>query len=123
MTLSAYYIYLIGYNNININNICLLENPDYWLNIINKGDIVILDPPYDILNNENKHYLYNFDREEQEKLCIFINKLINKNVKVITFNGNTLFIKDLYKNFNFKLIESKTSLNKQKPYKELLIYN
>jgi DNA adenine methylase len=110
-------------NNININNICLLENPDYWLNIINKGDIVILDPPYDILNNENKHYLYNFDREEQEKLCIFINKLINKNVKVITFNGNTLFIKDLYKNFNFKLIESKTSLNKQKPYKELLIYN
>lgn len=110
-------------NNININNICLLENPDYWLNRINKGDIVILDPPYDILNNENKHYLYNFDREEQEKLCIFINKLINKNVKVITFNGNTLFIKDLYKNFNLKIIESKTSLNKQKPYKELLIYN
>lgn len=110
-------------NNININNICLLENPDYWLNIINKDDIVILDPPYDILNNENKHYLYNFDREDQEKLCIFINKLINKKVKVITFNGNTLFIKDLYKNFNLKIIESKTSLNKQKPYKELLIYN
>jgi DNA adenine methylase len=82
-----------------------------------------LDPPYDILSIQNNHYMNNFNREEQEKLCIFINKIKQKGVKIITFNGNTLFIKKLYRNFNINIIESKTHINKNKNYNELLIHN
>jgi DNA adenine methylase len=109
--------------NVEINNKCLLDSTDYWLNRMNKGDIVILDPPYDILSIQNNHYMNNFNREEQEKLCIFINKIKQKGVKIITFNGNTLFIKKLYRNFNINIIESKTHINKNKNYNELLIHN
>lgn len=109
--------------DIEINNKCLLDSTDYWLDRINKDDIVILDPPYDILNKQNNHYMNNLNRNEQIKLCIFINKLIKKNVKIIIFNGDTLFIRNLYKSLNIKIIESNTKINKNKYYKELLIYN
>ena len=109
--------------NIDINNFCLLDNYEYFLNKIKQNDIVILDPPYDILNKNNSHYLYNFSRYDQERLYIFINELAKKAVKLIIYNSDSLFIKKLYKNFNIEIIESKTSINLCKPYKELLIYN
>lgn len=110
-------------NNIEINNKCLLNDMDYWLQRIDEGDIVILDPPYDILYKQNNHYLYNFDRNEQIRLSVFINKLIEKKAKILLFNGDTLFIRKLYKNLNINIIESNTRINKNKYYKELLIYN
>lgn len=109
--------------NIKIDNMSLLEKEDHWFETIKENDILILDPPYDIMNVDNKHYLYNFNREQQEKLYKFINKCKNKNIKLIIFNGDTLFIRKLYKNFNQCIIESRTSMNLCKPYKELLLYN
>lgn len=109
--------------NIKISNTSLLEKEDYWFEIMKENDILILDPPYDIMNVDNKHYLYNFNREQQEILYKFINKCKNKNIKLIIFNGDTLFIRKLYKNFNKCIIESRTSINLCKPYKELLLYN
>lgn len=106
-----------------LQNKCVLNNMDYWLNRINNKDLVILDPPYDILGISNNHYKYNFNRKEQENLCVFINKLIEKKVKVLLFNGDTLFIKKLYKNLNMKTIKSNTSINRKCPYKELLFFN
>lgn len=109
--------------NIKISNTSLLEKEDYWFETMKENDILILDPPYDIMNVDNKHYLYNFNREQQELLYKFINKCKNKNIKLIIFNGDTLFIRKLYKNFNQCIIESRTSMNLCKPYKELLLYN
>lgn len=110
-------------NRIEINNLCIFSNTDYYLDQINEGDIVILDPPYDILDVQNNHYMNNFTRKEQEQLFIFVEKIIQKKGKVLIFNGNTPFIKNLYKNFKMNIIESKTHINKNKNYNELLIHN
>lgn len=109
-------------NNIEINNLDLLSSSDYWLSKINKDDLVILDPPYDSLNSSYTNYGTIFDKKCHERLYVFIDKLIHKGAKVITFNGNTSFIKDLYKEFNIEIIKSycQPSHNTKT---ELFIYN
>ncbi len=96
---------------------------DYWLDRIKENDVVLLDPPYDILDKQNNHYIKDLNRERQEKLCMFINKLVEKKVYVLLFNGNTLFIKKLYKNLNIEIIKSNTKINCNRSYNELLFYN
>lgn len=110
-------------NKIEINNKCILKDYNYYLEQINEGDVIIIDPPYDILDLQNDHYIDNFTRDDQEKLFIFIEKLLQKKAQVLIFNGNTLFIKKLYKNYNINIIESKTRINKNNCYNELLIHN
>lgn len=93
-------------NNIEICSTDILNSTDYWLERINKDDVVILDPPYDCFNSGYHNYGSIFDKKSHERLYIFIDKLINKGANVITFNGNTPFIKDLYKGFNIEIINS-----------------
>lgn len=106
-----------------INNKDVIDYMDYWLDRIKENDVVLLDPPYDILDKQNNHYIKDLNRERQEKLCMFINKLVEKKVYVLLFNGNTLFIKKLYKNLNIEIIKSNTKINCNRPYNELLFYN
>jgi len=107
----------------NINIECCDYNT--ILNIVDTNDFVYLDPPYhdtftDYTNNR-------FGNTEQIELKNFIDNLTNKGVKVMLSNSATLFIKDLYKNYNQINLTIKYSLggkyadrgNKQ----ELLITN
>lgn len=92
--------------DIEIHNLDLLSCTDFWLSRINKDDLVILDPPYDFFNNGYKNYGSTFVKKHQEELYIFIDKIIKKGAKIITFNSNTPFIRNLYKNFNIDIIHS-----------------
>lgn len=107
---------------IEINEIDVLENNDYWLNKINKKDIVILDPPYDSLNNKFNQYGSIFNKEKQEELFMFVKKIVEKGSKIIVFNNNTSFIRELYKDFNINIINSYSSLSYSNK-SEIMIYN
>lgn len=100
----------------------VLNNTKYWLERIKPNDLVIIDSPYDSINNSCNRYGFLFDKQCQEKLYIFINKLNQKGVKLICFNGNTPFIKDLYKNYNQDIINSYSNISRRNKT-ELIIYN
>lgn len=109
-------------DKIEINNHDTLSN-NYFLDKINCNDLVILDPPYDTINNTNKIYNNSsFSRYNQEQLYLFIKKLHKKGCKIIAFNNNTNYIKKLYNDFNYDIIESYNKFSR-KYKKELLIYN
>lgn len=107
--------------NVNIN----CYNYSNILELVEKNDLVYLDPPYhdtftDYTNNR-------FGENEQKKLKRFIDILTQKGVYVMLSNSATDFIKDLYKDYKQVNLTTKYSLggkgadrgNKQ----ELLILN
>lgn len=114
--------YSLFLNNVDINCNNILENTYFWINKINENDIVILDPPYHSLNNKFNNYGNIFGNEEQEKLRMFVKLLIEKGAKVIIFNNNTEFIKDLYQGLNITIINSQSSLSYSNK-SEIMIYN
>lgn len=110
-------------DNIDINNLNVLENTDYWLKRIKPGDMIILDPPYNFINNNfNNYEKTKFDVKEQEKLYNFVKDVVNKDCKILVFNNNTPFIRDLYKNFYIDIVSSKSKID-HKEKEELIIYN
>lgn len=109
-------------NNPNICDILLLEkihkslkNVDIAyseynmiLELVEKKDLVYLDPPYhdtftDYTNNK-------FGEDEQKNLKLFIDKLTQKGVYVMLSNSATDFIKDLYKDYKQINLTTKYSL-------------
>lgn len=107
---------------IETNNLDVLKNTEHWINEINQGYLVIIDPPYDYVNNTSINYGKDFRRKQQEELFMFIEKLNQKGAKLILFNNDTVFIKNLYRNYNYDIIKSYKSI-KRKYNTELLIYN
>lgn len=89
-----------------------------------KGDFVYFDPPY------HKKFTQYTDRdfryEDQVELAEFTHHLTNKGVKVMVSNSDTELIRELYKDFNIKLIGAPRSVNCKadgRKGKELLITN
>ena len=93
-------------NSIQNTNIL---NGDYS-NILNikEYDFVYFDPPYDGTFTD-----YNadvFGEKEQIKLKELVDLLTEKNIYVLLSNSNTVFIRNLYKDYEIKIIDSVYSL-------------
>jgi len=72
-----------------------------------KGDFVYFDPPYDPVSVSASFTMYTsngFSRKDQTELKELCDELTKKGVKFLLSNSETVFIKDLYKNYNIELI-------------------
>ena len=81
---------------------------------IRKGAFVYLDPPYDPVSNSANFTGYDkggFNRDEQIRLKKLCDKLDKKGVKFLLSNSATDFIKDLYKDYNIKIVKAKRAIN------------
>jgi len=78
------------------------------------GDFVYFDPPYDVLDNKESFTSYSkesFGKEEQARLARVYKELSLKGVKLMLSNHNTIFINELYKDFNINIVKAKRMIN------------
>lgn len=88
-----------------------------------QDDFVYFDPPYH-KSGEKFYTRLPFDENEQTRLRDFALELNNKNVKIIISNSNTPFIRNLYKNFNIRIIKVKYSMaENNKTSEEVIVTN
>jgi len=81
---------------------------------IRKGSFVYFDPPYDPVSSSANFTGYDkggFNRDEQIRLKNLCDKLDKKGVKFLLSNSATDFIKDLYKDYNIKVVKAKRAIN------------
>ena len=95
------------------------------------GDVVFLDPPYDTdeaIKSEGfvGYQKEGWTRKDLEELKMICDELSIRGCKIILTNNNTEFVRELFKDYNFREIEVKRSINrdgKNRKGKELVIYN
>lgn len=81
---------------------------------IRKGSFVYLDPPYDPISNSANFTGYDkggFNRDEQVRLKKICDKLNKRGVKFLLSNSSTDFIKELYKEYDIKIVKAKRAIN------------
>lgn len=86
----------------------VVRNAESW-------DFVYFDPPYDVLSDTANFTSYNesgFGRDMQEKLRDVCKKLDEKWVKFMMSNHNTPFIRELYKDFRFEIVQARRNVNR-----------
>lgn len=95
-----------------------------------KGDFIYFDPPYDVLDNKKTFTSYDkdsFTKNDQIRLANLFKDLSKKGVYLMLSNHNTSFIRELYKDFNIKVIPAKRMINskadKRGDVEEVLITN
>lgn len=100
------------------------------LNRVRKGGFVYLDPPYDPVSDTASFTGYNkggFDRNEQIRLKECCDTLTKCGVKFLLSNSATAFIKDLYQDYDIKIVKAKRAVNsdasKRSAIEEVLIRN
>ncbi|MBA1437488.1 MAG: DNA adenine methylase [Epsilonproteobacteria bacterium] len=79
-----------------------------------KDDLVYFDPPYYPLNDTSNFTSYDsncFLEDEQFELFEVFDKLSDMGVKIIQSNSDTKFIKDLYKNYDIKIVNANRFIN------------
>lgn len=89
-----------------------------------KGDFVFFDSPY--YNTFDSYQANRFSEQDHLRLKQLFDKLSSKNVKCLLTNSNEKFIKDLYKNYDIKVIDVKRMINcdgKNRIGKEVIIKN
>lgn len=90
------------------------ESFENILEKVKSQDFVYLDPPYDTLSDTANFTSYtkeDFDKDSQKKLAKVYKKLDQKWAYVMLSNHNTPLINNLYKNYKFKIIKAKRSIN------------
>jgi len=83
-------------------------------NIAQEGDLVYFDPPYVPLNKTSsftKYYKDDFDLDSQFVLRELCDTLTRKGVMFILSNSYTETVKDLYKNYNVKIVKANRAIN------------
>ncbi len=93
-----------------------------------KGDFIYFDPPYDSDTSTFTSYTdEGFGKDEQKRLAEVFKKLDKKGCYVMLSNHNTTLIKELYKNFNIKVIKANRNINangkKRGKVEEVIITN
>ena len=81
---------------------------------ISRNDFIFFDPPYIPLEGyaDFKRYTKEqFHLDSQESLAELFKSLASRGVKLILTNSNTDVVLDLYKGFDFKLIDTKRNIN------------
>lgn len=95
------------------------------------GDVVFLDPPYDTdeaIKSEGfvGYQKEGWTRKDLEELKMICDELSSRGCKIILTNNDTEFVRELFKDYNFREIEVKRSINRdgnKRKGKELVIYN
>jgi len=117
-----------SYKNPNISNRDLILNASEALQNVQivqqsfkeiikqakKNDLVYFDPPYYPLNNSSNFTSYDsncFLENEQFELFELFDKLSDMGAKVVQSNSDTKFIKDLYKNYDIKIVNANRFIN------------
>jgi len=95
-----------------------------------KGDFVYFDPPYDYevgTNGFDSYQKGGFGSKGQKELAEVCKSLNKKGVRFIVSNHNTKFIRELYKDFNIKVVKAKRMIGgagaSRKDVEEVLIKN
>lgn len=81
---------------------------------IRKGSFVYFDPPYDPVSSSANFTGYDkggFNKDEQIRLKLLCDRLDKKGVKFLLSNSATEFIKDLYKDYDIKIVKAKRNIN------------
>ena len=109
------------------------HNSDYkaCLETADDGDVIFLDPPYDqdeAISTEGfvGYQKEGWTRQDLEELKLVCDRLSDRGCKVIITNNDTKFVRELFKDYNFREIEVKRSVNRdgnKRKGKELIIYN
>jgi len=107
------------YNNLSkylSRSSIFINNDDFQkaVSSAKKGDFVYFDPPYDTFDEKNNFTTYTknaFGKDEQKRLAKVFKDLDNRGVKVMLSNHNTEFIRELYSEFNIKVINARRSIN------------
>jgi DNA adenine methylase len=95
------------------------------------GDVVFLDPPYDTdeaIKSEGfvGYQKEGWTRKDLEELKMICDELSIRGCKIILTNNDTEFVRELFKDYNFREIEVKRSINRdgnKRKGKELVIDN
>lgn len=95
------------------------------------GDVVFLDPPYDTDEAIKSEGFVGYQKEgwtrrDLEELKMICDELSIRGCKIILTNNDTEFVRELFKEYNFREIEVKRSINRdgnKRKGKELVIYN
>ena len=109
------------------------HNGDYRESLVHakNGDVVFFDPPYDQDESISSEGFVGYqkegwtrkDLEELKQLC---DELSIRGVKVVLTNNDTEFVRKLFTGYNFREVEVKRSINRdrnKRKGKELIIYN
>ena len=97
-----------------------------------KGAFIYFDPPYHPISDTSSFTGYSingFGAEEQERLKGVCDKLSDRGCQVLISNSATPFIKKIYNDFRYEIVEVKASRainsvsSKRGKINELLIYN
>ena len=81
---------------------------------VKKDDLVYFDPPYYPLNNTSNFTSYDsncFLENEQFELFEVFDRLSDCGIKALESNSDTKFIKDLYKDYNIKIVNANRFIN------------
>jgi len=84
------------------------------LNYAKKDDLVYFDPPYYPLNETSNFTSYDsncFLEDKQRELYQVFSKLSKDGVNVVLSNSDTVFIKELYKNFDINIVNANRFIN------------
>lgn len=79
-----------------------------------KGDLVFFDPPYEPISKTSSFTSYTtegFNFEDQKKLKLTFDMLVDKGCKVLLSNSNNQKIIDLYSSYSIKTFEVNRNLN------------
>lgn len=78
-----------------------------------KGDLVFLDPPYDLLKKDtfSEYNSLGFKEEEQKRLAKVFYEMDKKGVKIILTNHNTPLINKLYSKYKIEIVQVKRMIN------------
>ncbi|MCQ2776659.1 MAG: Dam family site-specific DNA-(adenine-N6)-methyltransferase [Bacilli bacterium] len=79
-----------------------------------KGDFVYFDPPYDDWEDKPTFRGYTaktFSKKDQVRLAECCKRLNQKGVFFMLSNNNTAFIRDLYNEFNIKIVPARRMIN------------
>lgn len=106
-----------------------MKHLEFNLTRPSKGDFVYLDPPYYPIdsNSFTKYTKNNFNEGNQIKLFKYCKRLTDRGVKFMLSNSNTNFIRNLYKDFDIKIVSAPRTINckvdGRKAAEEVLVRN
>ena len=91
---------------------------------VEAGDFIFIDPPYD--NSFTDYTSAGFERDQQVRVANMFKKLSDKGCYCMLTNHDTPLIRDLYKDYNIKVIDVRRSINRNgndRKGKEVIITN
>lgn len=116
---------------LNENDI-LIKTGDFYDAVVDakRNDFVYFDPPYQPLSTTSNFTGYTaggFDESQQIRLKMLCDDLNNKNVKFMVSNSNVAFIRELYDEYDIKVVNARRAINsngqKRGNVEEVLITN